>query len=76
MEESEWRNLLAPISVFAQRCFCVGRPDPLAFSVISAHCPSGFCHHQSVLLLCQDTQKERQRQGKGWLPLTSVPGWR
>lgn len=41
MEESVSENLLAPISIFVQRCFVLSAPAASAFPVLSAYSPSG-----------------------------------
>lgn len=77
MEESAGPNLS-----ICTKVLCVERPDALAF--LFHFCPPSLwlCHHQSVLLLCGDAQKERQRQGielapphcSAWLEVNSLLG--
>lgn len=76
MEESEGKNPLAPISVFAQRCFVLSNQPPSLFSSISAHCPSGSVTTRVCCCFVKMLKRKGGEAGEELAPLTPVPGWR
>lgn len=76
MEDSESKNLLAPISGFAQRCFVLSKQTPQLSLRFLPTVPLAWSPPECAAASSRCSKGKAEAGEESRLPLTSVPGWR